>query len=640
MRKVMMMAALALALLLAPAGTRAAPQQQDEGQAPRLNSGQAYTIQAGETLGALAFRIYGDFLAWPAIVQATNNRAAADSRFRPIDDPGQVQAGQMVWLPGPAEASRLLGRTISAPGLSRVQSRGLLPPALPGPAELTPRLARDVTPALLAEFDAFIETTREQYAIPGAAVAVFNADEILLAKGYGLRQLGRPEPVTPETIFALGSTTKAMTTMLVAGLVDDGLLAWDQPVVDIWPEFRLSDPAVTRSLTLRQLFNMSSGLARKDLAWSGAGLNAEEIMASLADLPLLAPPGSRYGYNNQAVATGGYVAALAAGGEYGRLGQAYADLLRARVFEPIGMDSARLEPPLSGVSPAAPESAGNYATPHDIDLDGRITPTYFHADPGISPAGAVLANVLDMARFGQTQLNRGVAPNGNRVVSAANLAETWRPQTRITDELSYGLGWFIEDYQGVELIWHDGDVLGSKSLIMLMPEAEVGLVVLTNRMISTGFSYTVRYRLAEMLYGLESTKAGPFAAQWDGFLATIKELRSRQSPTVDPAAVAPYLGEYSDGWRVELGPATPEGGSTLFAIRGPYRWQLMAFVSPSYTPERDYPPRDPTASAEEFMIANGFGISVPLLFETGPTGAVRMTFKLYSGEVGAYEKIE
>ena len=87
-------------------------------------------------------------------------------------------------------------------------------------------------------------------------------------------------------------------------------------------------------------------------------------------------------------------------------------------------------------------------------------------------------------------------------------------------------------------------------------------------------------------------------------------------------------------WRVELGQ-----DNTLYATRGRYRWQLMAFVSPAYTPERDYPPRDPAASYEEFMIANGFGISVPLLFETGPTGAVRMTFKLYSGEVGAYEKI-
>ena len=612
MRNVIVMAALALLLALAAPLPHAKRAYGEDG-------GQAYTLQPGETLGALAFRIYGDFLAWPAIVQATNNRAAAGDDFRPIDDPAQVQVGQVVWLPGPAEASRLLGRAVSAPGLSARPTQGSA-----GPVALTP--------ALLAEFETFIETTRELYQIPGAAVAVFTGDEILLARGYGLRELGRPEPVTPETIFALGSTTKAMTTMLVASLVDEGLLAWDRPVIEVWPEFRLADPAVSRSLTLRQLFNMSSGLARKDLVWSGAGLTAEEIMASLAELPLLAPPGSRYGYNNQAVATGGYVAALAAGGEYGQLGQAYASLLRARVFEPIGMSSARLEPPdLTPLSAVA----GNYATPHDINLDGQITPTHFHADPGISPAGAVIANLLDMARFGQTQLNRGLAPNGSRVGSAAGLAETWRPQTRVTDDLSYGLGWFIEDYQGVEMIWHDGDVLGAKSLIMLLPEAEVGLVVLTNRMISTGFSYTVRYRLVEMLYGLESTKAGPFAAQWDGFLATIKELRSRQSPTVDPAAVAPYLGQYSDGWRVELGP-----DNSLYASRGPYRWQLMAFVTPSYTPERDFPPRNPAASAEEFMIANGFGISVPLLFETAPTGAVRMTFKLYSGEVGAYDKLD
>lgn len=596
---------LALVLLLAPGAGAAPPPQGQEGD------GRAYTLQAGESLGALAHKFYGDALAWPAIVEATNARAVTDSRFRRIDDPALVQAGQEVWLPGPAEASRLLGRAVTSTALA------------PAPS------LRPLTAEMLAEFDAHVETLRVRHQIPGAAVAVVRGNELLLAKGYGLRELGRPEPVTPETLFAAGSTTKAMTTMMVASLVDDGLLGWDRPVVEIWPEFNLSDPLATRSLRLRHLFNMSSGAARKDLVWSGAGLSPEQVMASLADLPLVTAPDASYHYNNQMVATGGYIAALAAGGEPGHLLDHYANLLAERVFRPIGMDSARLLPlTFPGDDPSL-----NYAAPHDITLDGQIVPTYFHADPGISPAGAVIANLLDMARFVQTQLNQGVAPNGNRVVSAANLAETWRPQTRVTDNLSYGMGWFIEDYQGVEIIWHDGDVLGSKAQLAFIPEANIGLVVLSNRLLSTGFSYSVRYHLVEMLYGLEAQKEEPFIAQWDLFLSNIAELRSRVSPTVDPAAAAPLVGQYSGSWRVEL-----HDDNTLWAIRGPYTWRLMPFNGPSYTPARDLPPLDPEAERLEFLITNGFGIATTLLFETDPAGRVKMTFKLYSGEVGAYEK--
>ncbi len=548
-----------------------------------------YTVQADDRLSHLADKFYQDPLAWPALWLATNSRAGQDDRFAPLESPPVLKPGQGLAIPEPAEVERLVAEYMAA---------GYPPPTQPLPQPLSAHW--------LADFSAYVEEARQHFGIPGAALAVVRDNQIVLAQGFGRRELGRAELVTPETVFAIGSTTKAMNSMLIATLVDEGRLAWDQPVVEIWPAFRLADPAVTPHIRVRDLLNMSSGVPRADLVWSGAGLTAEQVMESLAELPVVAPPGQRFQYNNQLVATGGYVAALAAGGEYGRLGETYADLLRTRVIEPIGMRSASL-------SIEAAQAQPNHATPHDFSLTGETLPTYYHADPGIAPAGAVNANVLDLARFLLTQLNQGVTPDGRRIVSAENLTETWRPQIEAFQDTRYGMGWFIESYQGVEMIWHDGDVLGFKSLLVFIPEARVGLALLTNRTISIGFSNSVRYRLIEALYGLEVEAGTEYKAQWQAFVEALPAQRESLAATVTAAEVAPYLGQYSAGWRVEW-----RDDGTLWAIRGPYQWQLLA------------------AGNGQFVVNNGFGITTPLQFVTDETGAITMTFKLSTGEVGQY----
>lgn len=559
----------------------AAPPHQEPGD------GQPYTIQAQDSLLGLAERYYQNYAAWPAIQMATNAKAAQDSRFTAIENTDQLSVGQLIWIPSAKEAERLLGGGIS----------------------LAPPEAGPLTPELLAEFETFIETSRQRFRIPGAAVVMVHGDQIIFAKGFGVRELGQPDPVTPETVFPVASTTKAMTSMLVATLVDEGKLSWDQPVVEIWPDFKLSDPEVTPQIRVRNLLNMSSGVPRVDLVWSGAELTAEQIMTSLADLPVVTPPGQVYHYNNQIVATGGYVAGLAAGGQFGNLQQDYVDLLQTRIFDPIGMSSA-------STSIEAVLAQPNHITPHDFNLAGEVIPTHFHPDPDITPAGGVNASALDMARFVMTQLGKGVAPDGTRVVSEKNLAETWQPVVQVTKTLSYGMGWFIEDYQGIKMIWHDGDVLGSKALMAFIPEANVGLVVLTNRLISTGFSYSLRYHLLEAIYGLEFNQEVQYGANWDTFNEAIAKLRAQLNPLVDPNLVAPYLGSYEGNWRVEL-----REDNTLWAIRGPYEWHLLK-----------------AEGENEYIIDNGFGLATPLKFIIDDSG-VTMTFTLNSGEIGTYKLI-
>ena len=215
-----------------------------------------------------------------------------------------------------------------------------------------------------------------------------------------------------------------------------------------------------------------------------------------------------------------------------------------------------------------------------------------------------------------TQLNQGVAPNGTRVVSAENLRQTWQPQIEAYPQTSYAMGWFIESYQGINIIWHDGDVLGFKSLLVFIPAADTGLALLTNRTISYGFSNSIRYRLVEALYGLEVEAGAEYKAQWDAFIEALPEMRRPFEASLSAEAAAPYVGQYSAGWQVER-----QEDGTLWAIRGPYRWQLLA------------------AGNGEFMVNNGFGITTPFKFITNEAGQVIMTFKLSTGEVGEYRRL-
>ena len=247
--------------------------------------GQVYTWQTDDSLSRLAEKYYDDPADWLAILVATNARADGNSDFDKLLSPTGIQVGQRLWIPDQADAAGLLAHY--------------------------PKL-QPLSDKLLADFENYIESPRQRYQIPGAAVLLVRGNQIVWAKGFGLRELGQPEPVEPDTVFAVGSTTKAMTSMMVASMVDEGLLRWDQPVQEIWPGFTLSDPDRAAQLRLRDMFTMATGLPRRDLVWSGTDLTAEQLMASLAELPVHGEIGQWFDYNNQVVATGGYGAALAA----------------------------------------------------------------------------------------------------------------------------------------------------------------------------------------------------------------------------------------------------------------------------------------------------------------------------------------
>jgi CubicO group peptidase (beta-lactamase class C family) len=398
-----------------------------------------------------------------------------------------------------------------------------------------------LTGELVDQFERYIQDMLEELEIPGAAVAVVQDGEIVYSKGFGVRELGKDDPVTPETLMMIGSTTKSMTTMMMATLVDDGKMDWDQPVIDILPDFAVADPELTRTITVRNLVCACTGVPRRDLEWVFNSLTPEEIIASLSTFRFFTDFGEAFQYSNQMVATGGYVAATAAGGS-GAVYDVYREAMQTRVFDPIGMPETTFSFDDVATHP-------NHATPHGAALLGEFVVMPLDSEKGlipIGPAGAAWSNVDDMARYLITEINRGVSPDGKQVVTAENLEETWQPQVSISADVSYGLGWMVDSYKGLKVIAHDGLTFGFTTDLAFLPDVDLGIVVLTNGRLTSLFNQAVRFRLLELLFEQEPE----FQATLDYALKSIDEQLAEADKklvnSIDAEAVKPYVDTFSN----------------------------------------------------------------------------------------------
>lgn len=418
-----------------------------------------------------------------------------------------------------------------------------------------------LTDEVLADFSTYIEATREFYHIPGTAVVIVQGGEIVYAEGFGIKEIGGDDPITPETMFSIGSLSKALTSTMLASLVDEEVITWDTPIVEFIPEFRLADEGAAQQITLRQALNHTSGVSGMvTLFLIGTGVAPETAIEFLADIPLQTPPGESYEYENYINSLGAYMAAVASGAEYGNnLFDVYSELMQSRVFDPIGMESATF-------SIETTLASGNFAVPHFASLNGTLgetgftfTPTNYWDVQAANPVGGIRANALDMGRYLITLLGNGTTADGTKIASPENLLETWTPQIEknpdpYLESASYGLGWNIVSYQGVELITHDGNIGGFTSRMGFIPDADIGIVVLTNAdVIGTAFNRNIQYRLVELAYGLDPV-IDEFAQAEYQQIAGIGEMFGQLQP-VDPEVVAPFLGSYENigsPWVVEL----------------------------------------------------------------------------------------
>ncbi len=456
-----------------------------------------------------------------------------------------------------------------------------------------------LTPAMLAELETYIADVMARNRVPGAAVAIVQDGRVAYSRGFGVRDLDHPAPVTPDTLMMIGSTTKSMTTMLAATLVDEGRLGWDTPVVELLPGFAVADPALTPTITVRNLFCACTGVPRRDLEFlfNADDLSAQDTVASLRQFEFFTPFGEVFQYSNQMVATGGYAAAAASGAP-GDLYDAYETAMRDRVLGPIGM----VDSTFSFQSVSADD---DHATPHGATFALTYEPVPFQTETILSPvapAGALWSSATDMTRYLTTQLNRGVAPDGGRVVSAENLAVTRQPQVQVSAETSYGLGWFVDEYKGAPLVHHGGNTVGFTSDLAFLPEAGLGIVTLANAQAANLFTEAVRFRLLELVYGQPFEHDAEVAFALEQAEQAIADLRIDER--VDPAAVAPYLGPYANA---ALGRVTlTQEGDRLILDAGEFRTELRPMLDETGAVARYVTFEAPvTGLPVEFAIENG-----------------------------------
>ena len=331
-------------------------------------------------------------------------------------------------------------------------------------------------PAAVAQFDADVAKAVKVWKSPGLAIAVVRNDTVLLAKGYGVREMGKPDAIDADTRFAIGSTTKAMTVLALGMLVDEGKVRWDAPVIEYLPGFRLSDPFVTRELTVRDLLTHRTGLGNADLLWSGADYSAEEIFRRTATLPLAYSFRSGFIYQNIMYALAGDIVRAVSG-------MSWDAFLESRIFAPLGMKGTETRL-------AAIEGQPNVASPHG-EIDDTLRVLRNRAVDPVAPAGSVWSSVNDMAKWMRFVLDSGRV-NGKRLVNESTFRQWLSPQT-VADPNTYpalslakphfflyALGWFLQDYNGQAVAMHTGSIDGMSAIIGLIPDKKLGVYVLAN----------------------------------------------------------------------------------------------------------------------------------------------------------------
>lgn len=357
----------------------------------------------------------------------------------------------------------------------------------------------------IAEIEQYIEDVRQQWKVPGLAVAIVSDGKVVLSKGFGVREVGSEKPVDQDTLFAIASNTKAFTAAALAILVDEGKLNWDDPVSETLPWLRLSDPLATSDLRIRDLLCHRSGLGTfsGDAVWWATDYSTRQVLERIANLELAAPFRSTYGYSNLMFLAAGQVIEAASG-------QSYSSFIQQRILEPVGMDR-------TVVSVRDLISKGNFATPHKTYLD-RSEPIAWMNWDSMAPGGGIISSVDDMSKWLLVQLSEGKLSqpeDAKRLFSKKQGREMWQAQTPIpvsesysiryptTHFRAYGLGWVLADYQGRKTVGHGGGYDGMYSQVMMVPEEKLGIVVLTNSM--TGIATPICNTIVDKILGVEPT---------------------------------------------------------------------------------------------------------------------------------------
>lgn len=421
------------------------------------------------------------------------------------------------------------------------------------------RKAHPLDAERIGQMKAFVEESMQQLGIPGASLALVEDGKVVYEGGLGVRELGKPERVDANTLFMAASNTKGMTTLLLSELVDEKKLKWDQPVVEVYPSFKLGDPETTKRVLVKNLICACTGLPRQDLEWIFEFKQATPA-SSLALLGTMQPT-SKYGevfqYSNLMASAAGYIGAHLVYPDR-ELGAAYDAAMQQKIFAPLGMKLTTFD--------MARALKGDHASPHGDDVDGKpavANMAFNYAVMPHRPAGGVWTSADDLIRYVRLELALGKLPNGKQLVSAENLLARRARQISVGEDHYYGMGLMVESTYGVPVVHHGGSMAGYKSDIAFLPDSGIGAVLLTNSDNGGMLLRPFRRRLLEVVFDGKPEAAGDVAAQAARHKAVLAKDRERLVVPADPSLVSQLATQYSSKELGDLTVLTKEGTTTF-----------------------------------------------------------------------------
>lgn len=348
----------------------------------------------------------------------------------------------------------------------------------------------------LKGFPEFVTKLLADWKVPGVAISVVKDGKVIYAEGFGFRNVEQGLKVTPRTLFAIGSCTKAFTATAVGILVDEGKIEWDKPVRNYLPTFKLSDPIASEHMTPRDLLCHRSGLPRHDLMWYGSSLSRKEFFERLKYLELSKEFRSAWQYQNLMFMTAGYLVGEVAG-------TTWEEFVRKMILDPLEMKESNL-------SVTESEKSSDFSSPYQEKKDKVVVIPFRNID-SMGPAGSINSNVLEMANWMLFNLNKGKWGD-KQIISEAALTQIHTPQMVMQSPLrheemlhsSYSMGWLISAYKGHLLLTHGGGIDGFTALVSFMPRDKTAVVILSN-LSGNVVPSIISYNLFDRILGLEQT---------------------------------------------------------------------------------------------------------------------------------------
>ena len=394
----------------------------------------------------------------------------------------------------------------------------------------------------LADFDAIVNKGLQGLNVPGIAVAIIVEDEVVLAKGYGFKDLEKKVPMTPDTLLAIGSSSKAFTVFALGTLVDEGKLDWDKPLRNYIPWFRLYDSFASERLSPRDTVTHRSGLPRHDLSWyNNTAISREELVRRLAYLKPTADLRAIWQYNNLMYLTAGYLVEVLTG-------KTWEDGVRAQVLSPLGMKRTNF-------SVADSQKDSDFSLPYQ-EREGKLEKMPFRSLTNMGPAGSINSSVNEMSNWVLVHINGGklkdkqiINPQTVQDMHLAHMPTGETPEIPEVTPADYGMGWFVDSYRGHGRVHHGGNIDGFSAMVSMLPQDRVGFVVLSNKN-GTGLPELLIRHASDLILGLE-------AKDWVGEAAKSKvkgeaaskeaekKKAARRVPNTKPShGLDAYAGDY------------------------------------------------------------------------------------------------